>query len=98
MPLLGINAMGSPRGNTFSPIDLDVKTLMPLEYSPFVDELRNKVRAEMTARYNWYDEQVKRHRWVNSVRSVMVWLGAFGTLARRLRRACGCKKSCPEAR
>ena len=73
-----------PTGNTFRPIDLDVATLMPLNYPEFVLELRKRLRAAMTARYDWYNDQTKRHRWVNPTRSVMVWAGALAALATAL--------------
>jgi hypothetical protein len=71
-------------GNTFKPIDLDVPTLMAMDYDSFVEELSAKVSEVKQQRFDWYESQVRLDKWVNGLRRWMVWLGAAGTLATAL--------------
>jgi hypothetical protein len=67
-------------GNTFDPIDLDLKAWPQSDYAAFVEQLREQLITLTKKRSDWYREQHHASRWVNSARTIMVWLGTVAVL------------------
>ena len=68
------------KGNTFDPIDLDLKAWPPSDYAAFVEQLREQLINLTKKRSDWYHGQHRASRWVNSARTIMIGLGTVAVL------------------
>ena len=67
-------------GSTFAPIDLDLKAWPQSDYTTFVEQLRQRLICLTKKRSDWYHGQHRASRWVNSARTIMIWLGTLAVL------------------
>lgn len=68
------------KGNTFSAIKLDLAAWSTSDYPTFVGALREQLIDLTKARSDWYREQHRQSKWVNSARSTMIWLGTIAVV------------------
>jgi len=67
-------------GSTFDPIEFDLKAWPQSDYTAFVEQLRQKLVGLTKKRIDWYQGQHRASRWVNSARTLMIWLGTIAVL------------------